>query len=256
MRLIIRWTALAVLSLFVLPLFAADDVKKPDADPKTDKKDGDTKPDEKKPEEKKKDDKKPEEKKKDDKWILAGRPISGEIVTVDENKKIIKIKVTTVVQSINQGEVQAIAQEEANLRNAILKRDANGIAAAQQNIANHQRNMYKYDKKTNDVEYAIMEEPPVKVRVMTPPVTFDDNGVIKKHTNEELKKLKGDSSLPGYPGEFSELRNGQMVSLTLLRNKDAKPPAPMPGVKPADLDLTGDYMPHVSMIVITAEPAK
>src|SRR5579862_9756942 len=233
MRFAIRWTPLAVLGLFALPLFAADPVKK-DSDTKTEK-----------PADEKKTDK------KDDKWILAGK-VNGEIVNVDDTKKIIKIKVTTMVQRIDQNEVNAMNQAQVAYATALSKRppDLNGAAQAQRDIATHQRNAIKFDKKTADAEYPIMDDPPLKVRVATPPVTFDDNGVIKKLTNEEIKKLKGDPNLPGFPGEFSDLKNGQMVTLTMMRNKDAKPPSPMPGVKPADLDLTGDYMPHISMVVV------
>ena len=116
----------------------------------------------------------------------------------------------------------------------------------------HQSKLIKIDKKSSEVEMPLKDD--VKVRIPMPPVTFDDNGVIKRPTGEELKKLKGDSTLPGYPADTSNLKNGQMVSVHLVRNREAKPPAPMPGAGPAskamDLDLTGDYVPHASLIVI------
>ncbi|HEV3023158.1 MAG TPA: hypothetical protein VGX76_11855, partial [Pirellulales bacterium] len=76
-------------------------------------------------------------------------------------------------------------------------------------------------------------------------------------------KLKGDPPLAGYPGEFNNLHTGQMVTITLMRKKDAKPPAPakpdpLTGKPPApEFDPTADYVPHASQIVIVYEnPAK
>ena len=252
MRVLTRWAAVAVLGVFTTPLFAADDVKNPEPD-KTAKKDDakDAKKDDakdKKPDDKKADDKKDE--KKD--WVLAGKPVIAELVSVDDNKKTLKIKLTSEIQTVNQNEANALQAAEADYARAVARREAQGAAQAMQNIANHQRNLYKIEKKTQEVEVPTLED--VKVRIAEPPVAFDDDGKIKKLTAEEKRKLKGDPTLPGYPGEMSNLHGGQIVSLTLMRKKDAKPPkptAPNPaGGKPPEIDLTGDYVPHVSMIEV------
>src|SRR5258708_3642218 len=117
MRLFLRLTALVIFGLCVLPLIAADDVKPPAKDaPKKDadvkdapKKDGDAKDAPKKDadaKDKKTDEKKDE--KKDSPWVRVGT-VSGELVGVDESKKTIKVKITTVVQRVDQNEANAIA---------------------------------------------------------------------------------------------------------------------------------------------------
>jgi hypothetical protein len=296
MRSFLRLTALVIFGFCVLPLIAADDVKPPAADKKADakdapkkdadakdtpkkdadakdtpkkdadakdapKKDADAKDTPKKDADAK--DKKPEDKKHDEKkdspWVLAGK-MNGELVSVDESKKVVKVKLTTVIQKLDQNEANALAQEQVNLANAVAKRDVNAARQAEVNIANHQRNLYKPEKKTKEVEVPTLED--VKIRVTTPAVVFDDDGKIKKPTAEDLKKLKGDPTLPGYPGDFSSLRSGQLVTLTIMRNKDAKPPAPAkrdpftgkPEV--SDTDLTGDFVPHASMILVVADTGK
>jgi hypothetical protein len=247
MRSLICLTAFAILGFLVLPLFAADDAKPPakDAPAKgTPAKDAPAK-----------DAPKPDEKKDKD-WVKAGQ-LSGELVNIDDSKKILKVKLTTEIRTIDQGEAQGLVQAEANLQRAIASRDANGVRQAQQDIVNHQRNLYKIEKKTQDVEVPTLED--VKIRIPSPPVVYDDDGKIKKPTAEELRKLKGDPPLPGFPGEFNNLHSGQMVTITLMRKKDAKPPAPvkpdpLTGKPPAPaIDLTGDYVPHASLIVIVYE---
>jgi hypothetical protein len=95
-----------------------------------------------------------------------------------------------------------------------------------------------------------------KVRMMHPPVQYDDAGNLKQWTKKELEKLKDKSKLPGYPAEFDMLKTGQYVQIYL-----AKPPAPVkttPNKKKKDEDPpdapTADMRPEVVMIVIWAEP--
>ena len=61
--------------------------------------------------------------------------------------------------------------------------------------------------KTIDVEVASTDD--VKVRQANPPIAYDDKGRPMKRTHKELKELEGDSKLPGYPGEFSDLHRDQ-----------------------------------------------
>jgi hypothetical protein len=258
MRFFTRLTTLAVFGFVALPLFAADDAKPADADNKAAKKDDakDAKKDDAK--DKKPDDKKPDDKKDEKKdWITAGK-MSGELVSVDETKKTLKIKLTTEIRTLNQNEAAALTAAEADYARAVAQRNAQAANQAMQNIANHQRNLYKIEKKTQEVEVPTLDD--AKVRIPEPPVVFDDDGKIKKPTAEEKRKLKGDPTLPGYPGDFSSLHAGQMVTLTMMRKKDAKPPTPERpnpgGGKPPELDLTGDYVPHASMISVVFENSK
>jgi len=89
----------------------------------------------------------------------------------------------------------------------------------------------------------------VKVRILKPPPAFDDKGNPKKYTRKELRELKGDSKLPGYPAEFSDLKPGQYVQVTLVRKKGVRRKP-----KDAAVDPTDEYYPHMSLIVIASDP--
>jgi hypothetical protein len=235
MRHTLRWAALLGIVLLALPTFA-DDAKKDDA------KKGDAVPDTKKDLDK---DKKAEV--TSEKMIAAGQLI-GKITSVEESKKIIRLRVTYEVGKINQGEANALAQAQANLLKA---KNLQERINAQVEIAKHEANLITYEKKHQDVELHTAED--FKVRLPNPPVQFDEKGQVKKLTPKELKDLKGDSKLAGFPGEFSDLHNDQLVSVTLIKKKDAPRPKPAKG-KDTDVDLLADHLPQVSVVLVISEP--
>ncbi len=114
-----------------------------------------------------------------------------------------------------------------------------------------------YTKKPYDVRAT--ED--CKVRIMYPPVQYDDEGKLKKWTRKELAALKGKSKLPGYESSFDSLKVGQFVEVYLAKKYgsskakwtggsrqkkkkvDDDPPEPMP-----------DQRPEIVMIVIYGEP--
>jgi hypothetical protein len=60
----------------------------------------------------------------------------------------------------------------------------------------------------------------VTVRRQDPPVQYDDKGKPRKPTSEELKAFKGpDPKLPGYSAEYADLKNGQIVRVTISKKK-------------------------------------
>lgn len=94
----------------------------------------------------------------------------------------------------------------------------------------------------------------VKVRLANPPIEFDDKGRPKRISSAELKKLKGegaDAKLPGYAADFGQLRQGQIVQVTLTKRKEA--PKPIRRGKKGEDDVD-DNRPMASLIVIVAEP--
>ena len=71
----------------------------------------------------------------------------------------------------------------------------------------------------------VMTTDDVKVRTKNPPVQYDDKGNKKKYTAKELKELKGnDPKLPGYTAEFNDLKQNQVVEVSLVRKKGDKGP--------------------------------
>ena len=231
--------AVLLLALCVVPAFAADDKDKKDPAPDA-KKDSDNK-----------DATPPVEKP-----IKVG-VVTGKLVEVNESAKSIKVEVTTQVQKPNVGELQALQNCEIQLQQAAYKcpPDYNQIASLQQQILQHKANSVTMEKKTSNVDYTATDD--VKVRLAEPPPAFDDKGNVKKRTNKELAELKGDpkdpdSKLPGYPGAFSDLHQGAMVQVTLVKKKDAPHTGPKP--KDADPDVKQDNLPQASMIEIYPEP--
>jgi hypothetical protein len=98
----------------------------------------------------------------------------------------------------------------------------------------------------------IQTAPDMKVRLASPPVTFDEKGKVKKLTLKERQEFKGpDPRLPGYLGELSDIRQDAMVTVYLAKSKT--PPRKFTG-KTGDLDkLPLDARPEALMILLHAE---
>jgi hypothetical protein len=95
-------------------------------------------------------------------------------------------------------------------------------------------------------DFELESTPDAKVRRQDPPVQYDEKGNVKKYTAEELKELKGpDTKLPGYTADWTDLKDGQTIKITLSvpkKDKDNK-----------DKDKT-DTRPHASQVLIVKEP--
>src|SRR5208283_4866875 len=115
-----------------------------------------------------------------------------------------------------------------------------------------QAKLYKEEKKT----YTLTAADDLKVRLLQPPLRFDDKGAPVKYTAEELKEMRAKDKLPGYAGESENLKAGQIVSVSLARKKDA----PKINIKDKDKDpdkfnqAIEDSKPVVRMIVVKMEP--
>jgi hypothetical protein len=129
------------------------------------------------------------------------------------------------------------------------------LAATQQNIlaARTESNPYRNDTKYKEIELATTDD--VKVRLSNPPEVYDDRGKRRRWTSKELKEAKGDDpKLPGYQGDFIDLREQQIITATLVKSKDAPKQKPA-AKKDADAVPLGDNLPQASMILIVADPA-
>ncbi len=100
----------------------------------------------------------------------------------------------------------------------------------------------------------------MKVRMLRPPVDFDQKGRPRKYTTKELKELKGpDPKLPGYVADFDSLKPDQIVQVYLARKKEAlRRPSRR---KNKDLEAEADperssSRPIVTMIMILQEPVR
>jgi hypothetical protein len=79
---------------------------------------------------------------------------------------------------------------------------------------------------SQDVDYEFNVLADVKVRLLHPPLEFDDKGRPKKLDSEESKKRKGDTPaeqrLPGIKSDFNVLKPGDVVQVTFSRPKNPK----------------------------------
>jgi hypothetical protein len=191
-----------------------------------------------------------------DQWVKVGA-VSGKVMAVYEDKRRFRLEVTIPFTKINQGALNGVMQAQAAMAQA---RTLQARLLAQLQMQQYQRNLFTIDKVTRELEFQAIDD--VVVRTARPREQFDDKGRIKKFTRAELKALKGpDKKQPGYKAEFGDLTADQILRVTVVRKKSA--PAPK-AVRPkrkkgkdADaLDAAdlGDDTPHVSLIMILADP--
>lgn len=108
--------------------------------------------------------------------------------------------------------------------------------------------------KMEDVELLLKDD--VKIRQANPPEAFDDKGRAKKYTSKELKELKGeDLKTPGYPADFSDLKNDSIVNVTLMQKPQKPVRAGGTGLvgvagKKEDPELAREMRPKIASIVI------
>ena len=85
-----------------------------------------------------------------------------------------------------------------------------------------------------------------KVRLSDPPENFDEKGNVKRYTKAQLQKLKGDDpaekKLPGYKSDFSEVKVGDVIQVTVsvAKKAAAAKPAKKAAKKDADADKDKD----------------
>ena len=246
------FTAL-LLALMALPAFAADD--KTDKDKKDPAPDVKKDADKDKPDAKKDADKEKKEETFSEKYTKLPA-LSGKVSEVNESAKSIKVDVTIEISKPNLGEMQALAQANAQLAQAYAQRNYGAIPGIEQQIYQHKAHQTNIEKQTKNVEYTTVDD--VKVRLEEPPTAFDDKGKVKKWTAKELRELKGnpkdpDYKLPGYPGAFSDIHQGSMVTITPVKSRNA---AHHTGPKPKDADPAADKenLPEAGIILILPDP--
>jgi hypothetical protein len=183
-----------------------------------------------------------------EKSVRAG-VVTGRITAVIEDKKSVRLQVTMYVPQINAGELQNIANAQMNMARATNPQD---LINAQQQLIQAQARLVTY--QTVQKEYELEATEDIKVRLANPPPQFDEKGRIKKYTQAELKELKGpDPKLRGYKGEFSDLRQEQIVEVHLMHKKEPPRRPGRPMAKEA-VDLLTENLPQMSMIMVLYEP--
>ena len=97
------------------------------------------------------------------------------------------------------------------------------------------------------------------MRAQHPPTEYDDKGKVKVWTQKELRELKGNSKLPGYPSDFDRLVTGQIVTVYLPKPSKAAPKSTDKTDKSAKSKAPAfdtSAKPEVVMIVIEFDAPK
>ena len=155
-----------------------------------------------------------------DKMVSAGEVVGKLTGWGDGNHKTLTLHVTLTYQVPNADAIKNILnlkqQQNQILTNAGLNplQKQQQLAQNQTEIAKNQANAFTKKEETKTVELQVGDE--MKVRLSDPPVAFDEKGKPKKYTAKELRELKGDSKLPGFPADMSNLANDQLLQVQLV----------------------------------------
>jgi hypothetical protein len=186
--------------------------------------------------------------------LVASAYFDGSLTQLDTTSKWFTVQVTQKIQVPNLDAQRNLASLQQQKFDAL--RIANPIDRAQKlqsinvEIAKNVQNQFSYQDKHYTFELQAADT--MKVRLRNPPVAFDDKGKPKKYTSKELAELKGpDKKLPGYTGDFDNLRTGQKVGVYLAKKKYAGKAA-----KSDDKDAPSDKRLSVVMIVILQDAPK
>jgi hypothetical protein len=182
-----------------------------------------------------------------EKKMLRQAKLTAEVMAVVEDKKSLRLKLTIPYVKINQGQLQNYYNAQMNLMRAT---NAQSVYNAQNSMAQAAAQIYQLDKIYKEVEWTAADE--FKVRTANPPPLFDEKGRPKRYTKKELQELRGNDKLPGFPAEFSDIKAGQIVQVTLLQNKTGS--RPVKRGRDAEGDASVDNLPKMSLIIILVEP--
>lgn len=202
--------------------------------------------------------------KNSEKMIKAG-VVVGKISNVYEEGRKINLSVSIPKMQVNQGAITALQNAQIQMAQARAQRNYQAMISAQQALIQAQRQpLYTttYEQKT--IELTASDS--VVVRMARPKEDFDEKGRIKKYTKKELAEMRGkDPKMPGYKGEWSDLRTDQVVQVSLVRKKGtpARPviKAKKKGKGKAAVEDVDDLLgkdenaPQISMVYILREPA-
>ena len=198
--------------------------------------------------------------------LVQASPVTGRVKSLNGTDKSFTLEIDISVMQPNRGaanevnrqaqQQERIAREEADI---LRTRDPVQRAQKMQRLAAEVERDQTQDAQrtarasghvqTQHKDFDLDAAADVKVRRQDPPVQYDDKGNVKKYTTKELNDLKGDPKLPGYAADWTDLKVGQTVKVTVVtpkKDKDAK------DKDAKDKDKT-DTTPKVSQVLIVKE---
>jgi len=210
---------LLALVLFLLPGLTAQEEKK-EKDKAAEKKEAKKDEEKKDPEKPEKPEKpEPEKKPAEEKFVYGTKVGPVKLLKVEEGEMDIEVQVPDpakllALQQWSAQQMYNIAQQKNP------QQYAQQMANYQIQLAQKQAN-----ETTSPKTVSVKAAEGMKVRLMFPPLQFDDQGNIKRYTAKQLAALRGKSKWPGYyPGETDMLKAGQVVDVYISK---ASMPAPV-----------------------------
>jgi hypothetical protein len=148
---------------------------------------------------------------------------------------------------------QILQRQTSILRIANPAQRQRQLAALQGEVANLMRTqgqLFKVKEVSGNLKVTLAED--AKIRTVAPPEEYDDKGNLKRHTAEELKKLRASDPGPGYPASFEVLARGRGAMVNLVRR------AASAGAKESSLekDKAGNDLIATIVLVAPYAPAK
>jgi hypothetical protein len=152
------------------------------------------------------------------KMIAAGE-VTGKVINVEGDKKVLTLEISLVYQVPNLGAINNIANIKLQMAQAAQNRDINGMRNLQIQLLQNQAQMYSLKKESHNVDIEAGDN--VVVRRQEPPVEFDEKGNIKRLSAKELRELKGNNPrLPGYAADFDDIKPEQVIKIKLAKMKE------------------------------------
>ncbi|MHB1426011.1 MAG: hypothetical protein ACYC3I_22840 [Gemmataceae bacterium] len=182
-----------------------------------------------------------------EKKMMKKAQVQATVVNVVEDKKTLRLRLTIPYVRINEGQLQNYNNAVTNMMRATKPQD---FVNAQNAAADAAALVYEIATVQKEVEWTAADE--IKVRAANPPPQFDDKGRPKRYTSKELRELRGTDKLPGFPAEFSDIKSGQTLVVTLLQKKTG--PRPVRRGKDAEAEPSSDALPKMSFILIMDQP--
>jgi hypothetical protein len=182
--------------------------------------------------------------------LISSGLLLGRVTAVDADARMLTIQVPLRYLVANDDAVAQQVDLRQQLVDALQIEDAEERAQRVQEVQAallaNEANLVRVEETTLEVPIRAADD--LKVRLAKLPPAFDDKGNPRKYTPQELKDLKGPGAVAGYTAAFSDLKEGQIVRVSVARKK-------MTGKEIRDAVLAGQEIPLLAtVVVIVAQP--
>jgi hypothetical protein len=178
--------------------------------------------------------------------VLQNAPNTDGLLTVRVTLRSVEPNVQAQANLLrDEQQVLNRIQSASQIRNPLQRQQEFGnILRDAQGLSGRQKDLFTVKETQTNVEVLLTDD--TKIRTPGPPVAFDDKGNPKKYTLAELKELKGDDNLPGFPADKDALRQGRTVLVAAAVSRDAAAAAGKGKDAP-------DVKPVATIILVVAE---